>query len=1323
MSTIVEGRSYRFKTYNDNKYLNILTDGALKNNGNVTSYTLDATDMAQVWVCERKTLGSVTGILMKSKKNTAYAIDRYRGSSNYNNADIYTVGTTEADLKDQLVEFKLLTNGCYRIKLAYADLYLTLTSTGTYGGYNIKWQSMTGNSDQLWYAEEYGAPVATPKPVPTSIVDGVYFVNNTATGLNLNVYGSDTVAEERSVNVYAKENCLAQKWTAKQTTSGPKLFTSINSGYALNIYTPTSNCTMHTASGNDRDSTLEFEAVSESEKTFRIKAFNHNRYLVSEGNTNGSNVSWQEGTSGNTIWQFVSEKEMFPVLSTVPSIIKDRVFYVKNYLTKANLNVYGSDTVSNTRNVTTYKKEKSLAQKWVARQTVSGAKLFTKIDETFALNIDRDSSNCTMYKSQANDDDSIIEFIPYTTQGITLNDKVFIIRMVNKTNDETEYRYLAADKADSDSNVSWEKGTSGYCQWQFVTEEEMFPPAPPVPSEILDKIVYLKAEGKDLCLNVHGYDTVANATNVNVYSSEDCYAQKWTVRNTSNGPKLFTSINSAYALNIYDKDNNCTMYIAQGNDTDSVLSFEKVDTMKYRIKMHNYNRYLAIESEANVGSNVSWVLNESLSTVWEFIPKDKMVFNPTMGSDTNADSYMVTKFLPASTENYTQDRSSTGGKISEITIHHAAGNISIESLGSLWQNPNRHASSHYGISGTKVGQYVKERDVAWTNSNWEANCRAVTIEVANSTSEPNWEVSQSSLTTLIYLVADIAKRNNLGKLVVGQNLTYHNMYSSTVCPGPYLMSKLEFIASEANKVMDSYDYTYIRQYGTYLMLVVDNGVVKFENPKEDSVRKMWFTKTVTGGKALYYQSPQESRCLRYDPSTQTFILSADTSYPKALLIQSNGDEFKIKVDSIARDSGIYMTAMLDTVSTGGYDDNTSLEAVNTPKDVPKLMSGYHIDRCISFKKDDKTLVYRDNSLYFTNLGECTDNTHVFKFIDSDNKKNLVTFDDETKGISLGSAIISIDMADITVVPMSGYYNGRYMILSNDNGKTKYLSHRNDVVTWKDELNHDTADILAWCIVEPEPLIVDEWLRLHHNPQNRKTIIEKPREIPIPDYGYKENDIEIKEYYEYSKDGVRVKYKFTNRDQWFNFEDKLNVNKNITQKVINIYGHKKELYNNEPAYAVGTNEKYKGFYWVAVGPSIIHENYIVDGNPGQDIDKVTGETILPMYGQGTVDAVLKCENRTLYLHCLIGDIKAHTWNNGVIQTDRAYGVKNGLDANLKENHIFSYEHANAKANLPEEKRVYDETSCIEFLALSKILPRGNFKNYKIEKIIFYKEVIE
>ena len=163
-------------------------------------------------------------------------------------------------------------------------------------------------------------------------------------------------------------------------------------------------------------------------------------------------------------------------------------------------------------------------------------------------------------------------------------------------------------------------------------------------------------------------------------------------------------------------------------------------------------------------------------------------------------SKLVSVIVPASEENFTYGRS--GYNLRKITIHHMAGIMSAEACGKLWQNPARATSSHYGIGvNGEIGQYVDESNTAWCDSNWESNCTSVTIENSNDSTGDEWHISDETLNSLIKLCADISIRNNLGLLVVGDNLTWHSMYAATTCPGDYLRSKMEYIASEANKII------------------------------------------------------------------------------------------------------------------------------------------------------------------------------------------------------------------------------------------------------------------------------------------------------------------------------------------------------------------------------------------------------------------------------------------------------------------------------------------------------------------------------------------
>lgn len=153
--------------------------------------------------------------------------------------------------------------------------------------------------------------------------------------------------------------------------------------------------------------------------------------------------------------------------------------------------------------------------------------------------------------------------------------------------------------------------------------------------------------------------------------------------------------------------------------------------------------------------------------------------------------------VPADEGNYTKGRS--GRNIEAITIHHMAGRLTAEQCGRIFQKKGRYGSSHYGVGyDGSIANYVDEEDTAWTNSNWDSNCKSITIEISDN--DNSWYVNDITLNAVIKLVADIAKRRGLGTLVPGKNLTWHSMFTSTDCPGDYLRSKMQYIADEANKI-------------------------------------------------------------------------------------------------------------------------------------------------------------------------------------------------------------------------------------------------------------------------------------------------------------------------------------------------------------------------------------------------------------------------------------------------------------------------------------------------------------------------------------------
>ena len=113
-----------------------------------------------------------------------------------------------------------------------------------------------------------------------------------------------------------------------------------------------------------------------------------------------------------------------------------------------------------------------------------------------------------------------------------------------------------------------------------------------------------------------------------------------------------------------------------------------------------------------------------------------------------SNSSLAEKFIPASHFSNGRD----GRKIERICLHHMAGVLSCEQCGRIFQG-NRKASTHYGIGNDgRIAQYVDEANTAWANSNWDSNCKSVTIENSNSEVGGNWAISDTTLNSLIKFI-------------------------------------------------------------------------------------------------------------------------------------------------------------------------------------------------------------------------------------------------------------------------------------------------------------------------------------------------------------------------------------------------------------------------------------------------------------------------------------------------------------------------------------------------------------------------------------------
>lgn len=148
--------------------------------------------------------------------------------------------------------------------------------------------------------------------------------------------------------------------------------------------------------------------------------------------------------------------------------------------------------------------------------------------------------------------------------------------------------------------------------------------------------------------------------------------------------------------------------------------------------------------------------------------------------------------------------------IDTITIHCYVGQVTAKQGCDYFATTSRQVSSNYvvGKDGS-IGLSVEEKNRAWTSSNAANDHRAITIEVACDSKAP-YAVTDKAMTALIELVADICKRNNIKQLkwkgdksLIGQvdkqNMTVHQWFANTACPGEYLYKKHSYIAEQVNK--------------------------------------------------------------------------------------------------------------------------------------------------------------------------------------------------------------------------------------------------------------------------------------------------------------------------------------------------------------------------------------------------------------------------------------------------------------------------------------------------------------------------------------------
>jgi hypothetical protein len=150
--------------------------------------------------------------------------------------------------------------------------------------------------------------------------------------------------------------------------------------------------------------------------------------------------------------------------------------------------------------------------------------------------------------------------------------------------------------------------------------------------------------------------------------------------------------------------------------------------------------------------------------------------------------------------------SRNGQPINGVVIHHVAGTNGLNYVANA-NTRNSHPTYHISNSGAVTGIVNPDRRPYSTGGTPDPN--AVTFEIDNSSVGGDWPVSAAALESLIDVIVFHASQSPRAGKGFAKNqpavtqseffVAWHSQYKATACPGPFIMSQLDYIVAECNK--------------------------------------------------------------------------------------------------------------------------------------------------------------------------------------------------------------------------------------------------------------------------------------------------------------------------------------------------------------------------------------------------------------------------------------------------------------------------------------------------------------------------------------------
>lgn len=152
--------------------------------------------------------------------------------------------------------------------------------------------------------------------------------------------------------------------------------------------------------------------------------------------------------------------------------------------------------------------------------------------------------------------------------------------------------------------------------------------------------------------------------------------------------------------------------------------------------------------------------------------------------------------------------SRNGKKIEGAVFHHGAG-LDVLDYVANWNSRDSHPSYHVNRGGAVTGIVHPNRRPFSTSHSVDSV--AITFELDNSEVGGVWPVSDKTLSAAIDVCVDHARQAGLKRFArntPGSDqpgvffIAWHSQYISTACPGPHVLSRIDWIVAECQRRLD-----------------------------------------------------------------------------------------------------------------------------------------------------------------------------------------------------------------------------------------------------------------------------------------------------------------------------------------------------------------------------------------------------------------------------------------------------------------------------------------------------------------------------------------